>query len=251
VIRVGTAGWSIPRESRDCFASEGSILERYGAVFNCVEINSTFYSTHRRTTYERWAQSVPENFAFSVKAPREITHVRKLANCAPALTQFVAETSALGRKREVLLVQLPPSLAYNATVAGDFFDGLRSIYEGDVAFEPRHASWFDPAVEAWLDSIGISRVAADPPPASQKFGPGGSRRLVYYRLHGSPHTYYSAYEPEAIVRIGSALAAAPRAWCVFDNTAAGAAIPNALQMARETARTEPAFFNGRLERDES
>ena len=238
MARIGTAGWSIPKESRHCFASQGSALQRYSSVLNCVEINSTFYRSHQRTTYERWVRSVPENFAFSVKAPREITHVRKLANCAPELTRFLAETSVLGRKREVILVQLPPLLAYDASVAGDFFDAFRSIYEGDVALEPRHSSWFDPGVEAWLDSIGIARVAADPPPASQKFGPGGSRRLVYYRLHGSPRTYYSAYELEAIVRIGRALVAMPRAWCIFDNTAAGAAIPNALQMLRETASQE-------------
>jgi uncharacterized protein YecE (DUF72 family) len=157
--------------------------------------------------------------------------VRKLANCAPELTRLLAETSALGAKREVLLVQLPPSLAYDAPVAGNFFDSFRSMYEGDVALEPRHASWFDAGVEAWLESIGIARVAADPPPASQKFGPGGSLRLVYYRLHGSPRTYYSAYEPETILRIERELAATPRSWCIFDNTAAGAAIPNALQMA--------------------
>ncbi len=236
MTRVGTAGWGIPRESRDCFGTEGSALQRYSAVFNCVEINSTFYRSHRLTTYERWARSVPENFAFSVKTPREITHVRRLENCAPELTRFIAETSALGRKREVLLVQLPPSLAYDATVARGFFDTLQSMYEGDVALEPRHASWFDRGVEAWLDSIGIARVAADPPPASQEFGPGGNQRLVYCRLHGSPHTYYSSYEPDAILRIGRGLAAVPRAWCIFDNTAAGAAIPNALQMSRETAR---------------
>jgi uncharacterized protein YecE (DUF72 family) len=231
-IRVGTAGWSIPKESREQFAGEGSALERYGAVLNCVEINSTFYRSHRAATYERWARTVPEDFSFSVKAPREITHVRKLVNCAPELTRFIAETSALGPKREVVLVQLPPSLAYDASVAAEFFGLLQGMYDGDVVFEPRHASWFAADVERWLEVIGVARVAADPPPASRELVPGGSRRLVYYRLHGSPHTYYSAYEPEAIARIARALADAPRAWCIFDNTAAGAAIENALELMR-------------------
>jgi uncharacterized protein YecE (DUF72 family) len=230
VIRIGTAGWGIPKESRDGFEGEGTALQRYSRVFNCVEINSTFYRSHRTATYERWAGSVPGDFGFSVKVPRDITHVRKLVHCAPELTRFLAETSALGPKREVLLVQLPPLLAYDASVSGEFFEMFQSMYDGNMALEPRHASWFEPEVEAWLDSIGIARVAADPPPASQTFGPGGSRRLTYYRLHGSPRTYYSAYEQEAILRIARELASVPRAWCIFDNTAAGAAIPNALQL---------------------
>ena len=73
-IRIGTAGWSIPKEHAGAFPVEGSHLERYGAVLDAVEINSSFYRPHRRATYERWAGAVPEHFRFAVKVPRAITH---------------------------------------------------------------------------------------------------------------------------------------------------------------------------------
>jgi uncharacterized protein YecE (DUF72 family) len=69
-IYVGTAGWSVPKEHAAAFPVEGSHLERYAQVFGAVEINSSFYRPHRRTTYERWAASVPETFQFAVKVPR-------------------------------------------------------------------------------------------------------------------------------------------------------------------------------------
>jgi uncharacterized protein YecE (DUF72 family) len=73
-VRIGTAAWSIPREHAAPFPVAGSHLERYAAVLNAVEINSSFYRPHRTATYERWAASVPEDFHFAVKIPKAITH---------------------------------------------------------------------------------------------------------------------------------------------------------------------------------
>src|SRR5690349_12428290 len=69
-VRVGCAGWSLPKEHADRFPAEGSHLERYAACFPAVEINSSFYKPHRPTTYARWAASVPPDFRFSVKVPK-------------------------------------------------------------------------------------------------------------------------------------------------------------------------------------
>ncbi|WP_139302017.1 DUF72 domain-containing protein, partial [Pseudomonas syringae] len=100
-----------------------------------------------------------------------------------------------------------------------------------IAFEPRHASWFAPEIDAWLKDRRIARVAADPPPVAGADAPGGWRGLTYIRLHGAPHIYYSAYAPEALAataaRVLRESAVAPT-WCVFDNTAEGYALPNAL-----------------------
>ena len=73
-IKIGTAGWSIPRQNSDSFRANGSALERYATRFAVVEINSSFHRPHRSSTWERWRDSVPAAFRFSVKLPKQITH---------------------------------------------------------------------------------------------------------------------------------------------------------------------------------
>ena len=232
-VRVGTAGWTVPAAVRERFGDAGTHLQRYATRFSCVEINSSFYRPHRQTTYERWAASVPENFRFAVKLPKEITHVRRFAECIEPLERFLDETSALGEKRAVVLVQLPPSFAFDAALAATFFASVRERYGGGLAFEPRHPSWFSVDAEALLRRFEAARVAADPaivPPAEV---PGGWGGFAYYRLHGSPRTYYSAYDDTALQGIVTRLRAEPRpVWCIFDNTALGAAAGNALHVQR-------------------
>ena len=109
-IRIGCAGWALRREDVDAFPPPGTHLARYAARFNAAEINSSFYRPHRRTTYERWAASVPGDFAFAVKVPRAITHTLRLKRSEAALEDFLAEVSGLGAKLGPLLLQLPPSL---------------------------------------------------------------------------------------------------------------------------------------------
>jgi uncharacterized protein YecE (DUF72 family) len=230
-IRIGTAAWSIPKEHAASFPVAGSHLERYGAVLNAVEINTPFYRPHRTSTYERWAASVPEDFRFAVKVPKAITHELRLKDADDLLDRFLSEVSGLGLKRGPLLVQLPPSLRFEDDVADIFLSGLRSRVEGPLVCEPRHASWFTPEVEGLFDELRIARVAADPAPVSGADKPGGWRGLSYYRLHGSPRIYYSAYTPEYLAAIAERIAsdaAAVETWCIFDNTAAFAATGDAL-----------------------
>ena len=160
------------------------------------------------STYARWAAETPEGFAFAVKVPKEITHTRRLVDAAEPLDRFLAETAALGPKRGPLLVQLPPSLAYDAEVVGSFLSVLRRRYDGGVACEPRHPSWFAAEVDRELSDHDVARVAADPavvPPAAE---PGGWGGLVYYRLHGSPQMYYSAYPAGYLEALATRLAEA-------------------------------------------
>jgi len=214
------------------FPADGSHLERYGAVLNAIEINSSFYRPHRTVTYERWAASVPEEFRFAVKIPKAITHERRLKDTDDLLDHFLSEVAGLGPKLGPLLVQLPPSLAFQASVAERFFADLRSRGARSTVCEPRHASWFTPAVEGLLDKLRIARVAADPAPVAGAGEPGGWQGLRYYRLHGSPLIYYSAYEPETLSGMAARLAgdavAAVETRCIFDNTAAFAATGDAL-----------------------
>ncbi|GEO18613.1 DUF72 domain-containing protein [Microvirga aerophila] len=235
-IRIGTAAWSIPKEHAAPFPVAGSHLERYGAVLNAVEINSSFYRPHRTATYERWAASVPDDFRFAVKVPKAITHERRLKDVGDLLDRFLSEISGLGPKLGPLLVQLPPRLSFQPEVADRFLSDLRSRVECRIVCEPRHASWFTPEVEALLAQLRIARVAADPAPVPGADEPGGWRGLSYYRLHGSPKIYYSAYSAEYLAAIAEVLArdaaAGIETWSIFDNTAAFAATGDALTTRR-------------------
>jgi len=150
------------------------------------------------------------------------------------LDRFLGETAALGPKRGPLLVQLPPSLPFEAEVVGAFLASLRHRYDGAVACEPRHASWFTPEASKRLEDLEVARVAADPAVVPQAAEPGGWGGLVYYRLHGSPKVYYSAYPAEYLEALAVTLREAANTastWCIFDNTAQGAATANALAVS--------------------
>jgi uncharacterized protein YecE (DUF72 family) len=234
-FRIGTAGWSVPSQYLDRVPPGGSHLQRYARRLNAAEINSSFYRPHRRTTYQRWAQSVPDDFRFSVKVPKAITHEAGLADCGALLDRFVDEVRGLGDKLAVLLLQLPPTSALSKCVANGFFRDLRARIDADVVLEPRHASWFAPGVDDWLANRRIARCAADPAKVAGAGEPGGWNELVYYRWHGSPRIYYSEYGAAALKALKRRLEDRARAsltWCIFDNTASGAALGNALTLKR-------------------
>jgi uncharacterized protein YecE (DUF72 family) len=232
-VRIGTAGWSIPTRFADAFPGEGTHLQRYSRLFDAAEINSSFHRPHRPATYARWAASVPDGFRFAVKVPKAITHALRLAGAEPALDRFAAETAGLGDRLGPVLVQLPPKLAFEADLAAPFFGQLRARFPGPCVCEPRHPSWFDPDADALLAALEVARVAADPARVPAAAEPGGWRGLAYYRLHGAPRTYYSAYEDDQLATLAARIRAhAGPVWCIFDNTASGAAAGNALDLAR-------------------
>lgn len=239
-VRVGTAGWSIPRAIGEALPGAGRHLDRYARVLPCAEINSSFHRPHAPAVYARWAAATPPGFRFSVKLPKAITHVLKLRRTRAPLEEFLQQSAELGDRRGPLLVQLPPSLAFDLRAVSRFFDLLRSLHDGDVVCEPRHASWFTGRVDRVLSDHRVARVAADPAPAPGAAVPGGWGGLVYYRMHGSPRKYFSAYGPADIEHLAGALrgvAPGVAAWCVFDNTASGAALANALELNDALARS--------------
>jgi uncharacterized protein YecE (DUF72 family) len=195
VIHVGTAGWNIPRAHRARFPETGSQLQRYAARLNAAEINTSFYRPHAIATYERWAAAVPAGFRFAVKIPKVITHERGLTRAREPLVRFLEEIAGLGARLGPLLVQLPPSHAFDARRVGRFFELLRGRHDGPVVCEPRHVTWTAPAADTLLRKYRVARVAADPPRAVGLETPGGWPGLVYYRWHGSPRPSASSSAP--------------------------------------------------------
>jgi uncharacterized protein YecE (DUF72 family) len=229
--RIGCAGWSIDRESAARFPVGDSHLERYAQVLNATEINSSFYRPHQPQTYERWAASVPADFRFSVKLPRTITHDARLAGIDDLLARFAGEANTLGDKLGCVLVQLPPSLALHQPLASEFFQRVNDAFGCAIACEARHASWFSDDATTLLQRHHVTRVIADPP-AGQPGPYVATSDTIYARLHGSPRMYYSAYDQAYLDSI-AAYVSDKDAWIIFDNTASGAALPNALSLKQQ------------------
>ncbi len=240
-MRIGTAGWAVSREVAADFPGEDRHLQRYARVLDCAEINSSFHRSHRLAVYERWAASTPLAFRFAAKLPKSITHDARLQGVREPLQRFLGEVTGLAERLAVLLVQLPPSLAFEARPVRAFFRLLRGSFAGAVVCEPRHASWFAPAVDRELAALGVGRAAASParwPEAARPggwLGPAGDGRgaVLYHRWHGEPRVYWSRYELQWLRARAAELTCWPReadGWCVFDNTASGAAIVNALEL---------------------
>jgi uncharacterized protein YecE (DUF72 family) len=232
-VLIGIAGWSVPSAFRSTESSDKTLLGQYAELFPAVEINTSFYRPHRLTTYERWSANVPDQFRFAVKVPKLITHEHRLAGCHEEIQAFTGAVRGLRGKLGVLLVQLPPSLAFDARVARTFFRTLKMETAARIACEPRNSSWFTRAADDVFEEFGLARVSADPAPAGCEFRESPTARFEYLRLHGAPKIYYSAYSAAYLDRLASAIEARPprfETWCIFDNTASGAAWPDAVAL---------------------
>jgi uncharacterized protein YecE (DUF72 family) len=200
-----------------------------------VEINSSFYRPHRRETWERWADSVPADFRFAVKMPKTVSHERKLVDCGEMVARFLDDLAGLGDKLAILLLQLPPKLAFDPEVAEPFLAGLAGASPARLVCEPRHPSWFEPGPDAMLARLEVARVAADPAIVPAAALPGGWRGLSYWRLHGSPRMYRSSYDDGRLDRYAALIREESPAWCIFDNSAASAATGDALGLISRLA----------------
>jgi uncharacterized protein YecE (DUF72 family) len=186
-LLTGTSGYSY-QEWKGSFypeklAAEG-MLRYYAERFPTVEINNTFYRMPAEGMLSRWADEVPAHFAFTLKAPRRITHDKRLKEAESELAELLRRAARLGAKLGPLLFQLPPSLRKDLAVLGDFLDNLPP--DRQFAFEFRHPSWQDDAVHELLRARGVMLCTADtdegdPPPlvATAKFGYLRLRREAY------------------------------------------------------------------------
>lgn len=204
-----------------------------------MEINSSFHRTHRTSTYARWAQSVPADFLFSLKVPKEITHKRRLVDCLELLEAFLEQTAALGDRLGPYVLQLAPSHAFDDH-AEAFLQHFRARYSGAIVCEPRHASWAEPEALEALRRFCVTRAGADPAPfaGAERSEPFGG--FSYYRWHGSPRMYYSQYDETRLREFAQQAAGdeATEVWCIFDNTAMDGATENALHFVASLSAFE-------------
>ncbi len=164
-----------PRPTRRDFQRRAATWSGTHSAFPAVEINSSFYRPHRVTTYAKWAAAVPDGFRFAVKVPRSVTHERRLIGADEPLARFLGEVAGLGTRLGPLLLQLPPSLAFDSPSAASFLTEFRRRFPGDIVCEPRHATWFTQDVDRLLVGLAIARVAADPAPVRNAAVPAAGR----------------------------------------------------------------------------
>ena len=221
-VRIGISGWTYP-PWRKAFYPEGlpqhKELEYAAGIFRSIEINGTFYSLQKPESFEKWAEATPEGFVFSVKAPRFITHIRRLKDVEGPVANFLASgILKLGPKLGPILWQLPPSLKFDAEVMEAFFkllphdvqaaaDAARSHdkwMEGKAWFktkvegplghsvEVRHKSFAVPEFIDLLRKYDVALVCADTPEWPRMMDV--TSEFMYCRLHGSEKIYESGYD---------------------------------------------------------
>lgn len=236
-IRIGISGWRYARW-RGTFYPAGLAqrreLEYAAGCFPSVEINGSFYSLQRPDSFQRWHDETPEDFVFSVKGPRFITHMKRLRDCEQALANFFASgILRLGAKLGPVLWQLPPTLRFDAELLDAFLGSLPRDSEAALArarkrdtalmqgrsalaidrnrpihhaLEVRHDSFCDPACMRLLRRHNIAVVVAD---TAGKFPylEDVSADFVYVRLHGDAQLYASGYSDTALDRWAARIAA--------------------------------------------
>lgn len=262
-VRIGTSGWAYPEWRGTYYPREvpqRRHLEYVAGRMPTVEINGSFYSLQRPTSYRAWYERTPPDFVFAVKGHRYLTHRRRLHEPTPSLANFLASgVLELGEKLGPLLWQFPPSLTFDAGLLRDFLAALPRDTASAAALahhaelvpagystppigrnrplrhavEPRHPSFRDPAFVELLAEHGVALVAADTAGTWPYFAEN-TADFSYLRLHGDTELYVSAYSPPALAtwaeRIAK-LAARGDVYVYFDNTAMAAAPRDAERLA--------------------
>lgn len=228
-IRIGVSGWRYTPWRGNFYPAglaQARELEHAARIFSSIELNGSFYSLQRPSSYRQWAQQTPPGFVFAIKGARYITHMLKLRNAQAALANFFASgLFELGDKLGPILWQFPPQMRFHAEVFGAFFRSLPRTTTAAAALaqgrdqrmhgreslvplavrrlrhavEVRHESFVDPAFIALLRRYRIAWVVADTPRPWPLFE-DITADFVYVRLHGSTELYNSRYTGEELDR---------------------------------------------------
>lgn len=243
-VFVGTSGWTYS-EWRGVFypplLKQRDLLGYYAGRFPTVEINTTFYRVPSRTLVEGWERRTPEDFLFSVKAPRLLTHMKRLKVSDPVFSSrfqdFLSRIAPLQGKKGAVLFQLPPHMKADLTLLEEF---LHFLGKGSWAIEFRHGSWFQDSAYSLARKYGVAVVVVGAPEIP--FIPVATAPVAYVRLHGTTAWYDYRYSFDELRDIAlqiqkMASSGSPEMiLCYFDNDPRGYAVENAatlLQIVRQ------------------
>ena len=229
-ICIGTSGWHYAHWKGPRGTNNGELLSYYAAHFGCVEVNTSFYRLPTQHTVRQWRSQVPPRFAFSLKASRYITHMKKLKDAAEPLSEFLGVADLFGDQLGTMLFQLPPHWKVNTERLAAFLD----LLPGDrhFAFEFRDPSWHTQAVVQLLDQHGVTFCQFDLDGFTSAPIVTGDR--IYVRLHGPEHGCSGSYSQPALRAWADRL----HAWraqgrdvlVFFDNDEGGKAVRDASRL---------------------
>ena len=230
---IGTSGWHYNHWAGRFYPSGlpgEALLKHYAGCFSSVEINNSFYRLPQKKTLLRWKDAVPEDFVFSVKASRYLTHMKKLKDPQEPLERLLDRVSVLGGKLGPIIFQLPPRWRSNP----GRLEGLLEILPKDqrYAFEFRDPSWFEEKNYALLRDHGASFCVYD---LDGRTSPKQvTADFVYMRLHGPDGPYQGRYGAERLAGWAGAISAWRKegldVYCYFDNDEAAYAAQDALRL---------------------
>lgn len=204
----------------------------YAEEFNTLELNVTFYRFPVLKSLEKWHNISPDNFRFAVKAPRLITHYKKFSDCARLIDDFYnLITKGLKDKLGPVLFQLPPGYAYTDARLELIVKSMYKQFNNVIEF--RDASWWSPAIFNRLKKEKMIFCGIDYPGLPND--PVITNKIVYYRFHGKPRLYYSAYKEKELNYIADSVLKnkfPEKVYVFFNNTATASAIKNAVTLKK-------------------
>jgi uncharacterized protein YecE (DUF72 family) len=238
-IRIGCSGWNY-RHWRGPFYAEKlpqkGWFGHYADTFGTVELNTSFYRLPTRETFAKWRDQAPLGFRYAVKAPRFITHMKKLLDCADPVHEFIERARNLGARLGPLLYQLPPRLAVDLARTERFLDLLPP--DLDHVLEFRETSWINAEVLALLDERAIGFCVHDMAGSATPFWSSGP--LAYLRFHGGEGKYWGRYPDDRLLAAADWMVEQAQAgrevWAYFNNDIHAHAIDDALTLRAMVAQ---------------
>ena len=235
-IYIGTSGWQYGDWADDNFYPKGlrekDWLEFYSRHFQTVEVNSTFYHQMAVTTFTKWKNTVPENFLFSVKISRWLTHIKKLNDPEESWSKFIKNASHLRDKLGPILIQLPPRFKSNPIKLEKLFKIAGKKYR--LALEVRDNSWFGEEIYKLLQKYQVSLVFSD---MSEWLTPEIiTTDFIYIRRHGPADRYSSNYSQKQLLALVNKIKKwqklVKEIFVYFNNDTSGYAVKNALTLMK-------------------
>lgn len=235
--RIGTSGWNY-KHWKGLFyppdLSQRKWLEFYTGEFDTVELNASFYRLPKVTTFHSWYERTPQGFLWAVKANKFITHTRRLKDCEESLERFYDSIQGLKEKLGPILLQLPPSLAFDEVLFREFCTLLQDRHRH--VLEVRHASWITDKVFDIMNQFNVAFCISDTA-GRYPYHEAVTTDFIYIRLHGSRKLYTSEYTTQELhTWAEKILQWGKETFCYFDNDFEGYAVQNARELKKILAK---------------